>query len=189
MFKKHPGPLPAIFRRSLSEQDGDSTKVRASLKDYHWCYHAKSKRVYDKASLDLGNLLGTYRWQTPSRLHWRLTKRTDALKTEQPLKAHNIIADGHQEDPEEKAVMPATRPFRAPFCRSISEPAAHWKERSTKLEGGEQENYFIRGFFSTLSGSFSKVLNRKGEQSAAAMNEEVENDHMDLTAGILVQMF
>lgn len=188
VFKKHPGS-PAVLQRSLSEQDCESAKVRDSLKDYHWYYQAKGKRLYEKANSDLGNLLGMYRWQIPSRLHWKLTKRADALKTEQPLKAHNLIAVGHQEDTKEKAVIPATRPLRAPFCRSVSEPAEHWRERSTKLETGEQENYFIRGFFAALSGSFTKVLNRKGEQSVATMNEEVENNHMDLTTGILVLMF
>ncbi|XP_062990334.1 ras GTPase-activating protein nGAP isoform X5 [Elgaria multicarinata webbii] len=189
VFKKHPSPSSALFRRSMSEQGGDSTKVRASLKGYHWCHQVKSKRMYEEGGLDFGKLLGTYRWQTHPRLHWKVNKRADARKTaEQPLRVDTSIADGHKEDPEEKVAMPATRPFRVPFCRSISEPAPHWRERSTKPllqpEGGEQDNYFIRGFFSTISSSFSKVLNRKGEQSATMTNEGVENDEMDLTADV-----
>lgn len=186
VFKKRPGP-PALFQRSVSVQDGDSTKVRASLKDYHWCYQVKSKRTLEEADSDLGKLLGTYRWQTHPRLPWKVAKRPDAARTaEEPLTVSTLVADSHQEDPEEKAVMPATRPFRVPFCRSLSEPAPHWKERNTlQPESGEQDNYFVRGFFSTISSSFSKVLNRKGEQNAAVTNEGVENSQMDLTEGII----
>lgn len=187
VFKKRSSPSLARFQRSLSEQDGDSTRVRGSLKDYQWSHQTK-KQICEKADSDLGKLLGTYRWQTHPRFPWKMSKRADALKAaERPLRVHNLIADGSQEDPEEKAVMPATRPFRVPFCRSISEPTPHWRDRITKpftQPEGDQENYFIRGFFSTLSGSFNKVLNRKGEQSASVANEEMENKQMDLTAGI-----
>ncbi|CAI5776381.1 GTPase-activating nGAP isoform X1 [Podarcis lilfordi] len=188
VFKKRPGP-PALFQRSVSVQDGDCTKVRASLKDYHWCYQVKSKRTLEEADSDLGKLLGTYRWQTHPRLPWKVAKRPDAARTaEEPLTVSTLVADSHQEDPEEKAVMPATRPFRVPFCRSLSEPAPHWKERNTKPllqpESGEQDNYFVRGFFSTISSSFSKVLNRKGEQNAAVTNEGVESSQMDLTEDV-----
>ncbi|XP_060088475.1 ras GTPase-activating protein nGAP isoform X8 [Heteronotia binoei] len=188
VFKKRSSPSVARFQRSLSEQDGDSTRVRASLKDYHWSHQTKSKKIYEKADSDLGKLLGTYRWQTHPRFHWKMSKRADVLKTaERPLRVHNLIADGSQEDPEEKTVMPATRPFRVPFCRSLSEPTPHWRDRITKpfsQPEGNQENYFIRGFFSTLSGSFNKVLSRKGEQCVSVTNEETENEQMDLTEDV-----
>ncbi|XP_044295057.1 ras GTPase-activating protein nGAP isoform X5 [Varanus komodoensis] len=184
VFKKRSSPPSALFRRSVSEQDGDS-RLRANLKDYHWCHQVKSKRLCEETGSDLAKLLGAYRWQTHPRLHWRVTKRADAPKTvEQPLSVHTALGEEHKEDPGDMAAMPVNRPFRTPFCRSLSEPAPHWRERSTKLEGGEQDSYFTRGFFSTLSNSFSKVLNRKGEQNAALANEGTENDLMDLTADV-----
>ncbi|XP_077188597.1 ras GTPase-activating protein nGAP isoform X5 [Paroedura picta] len=188
VFKKRSGPSLARFQRSLSEQEGDCARGRASLKDYHWSHQTKNKKICEKEDSDLGKLLGTYRWQTHPRFHWKASKRADALKTaERPLRVHSIIADGSQEDPEGKATMPATRPFRVPFCRSISEPTPHWRDRITKPSPqpeGDQENYFIRGFFSTLSGSFNKVLNRKGEQSASVTNEEMENKQTYLPADV-----
>lgn len=188
VFKKR-SSSPALYQRSLSEQDGESVKARASLKDYHWCHQAKSKRMYERAGSDLGKLLGTYRWHTHPRLHWKVNKKADVPKTEPPLRMHNLIADDSQNDLEEKMVMTSSRPSRVPFYRSISEPTPHWRDRITKSlpqpEGSEQENYFIRSFFSTLSGSFSKVVTRKGEQSAAMSNEEMEKDQKNLTAGII----
>ncbi|XP_008116003.1 ras GTPase-activating protein nGAP isoform X3 [Anolis carolinensis] len=184
-FKKRLSPS-AIFQRSMSEQDDDSRKVGTSLEDYHWYHHVRSKRMYEGAGSDLGKLLGAYRWQTPPRLRWMVTKRTDVPKTAaQAFKAQTSIADNHQEYSEEKLTMPATRPFRAPFYRSISEPTPHWRERSPKSplqpECGEQDNYFTRGFFSTISSSFSKALNRKLEQSAVVTNE---HDQMNVTTDV-----
>ncbi|XP_070602787.1 ras GTPase-activating protein nGAP isoform X2 [Erythrolamprus reginae] len=183
VFKKYSSP--ALFRRSVSEQDGNTTKIGCSLKDYHWHYQVKSKSLYEDAGLDLAKLLGTYRWQTPPRFHW---KRTDASKAdEHPLRLQTLIADGCQEDPEEKVAMPAARTFRVPFCRSISEPAPQWRDRNPKPlqqpEGGEQDSYFIRGFFSTISGSLSKVLNQREEQDLA-VTDEMEDKHMDLVADV-----
>lgn len=184
VFKKFPSP--ALFQRSVSEQDGNTTKIGCSLKDYHWCQQVKSKKLYEDAGLDLAKLLGAYRWQTP-RFHGKTIKRTDASKAdEQPLRLQTLIADGCQ---EQKVAMPAARTFRVPFCRSISEPAPSWRDRNPKPllqpEGGEPDTYFIRGFFSTLSGSLSKVLNRREEQDLA-VTDEMEEKHMDLAAGIFV---
>ncbi|XP_060630402.2 ras GTPase-activating protein nGAP isoform X3 [Anolis sagrei] len=188
VFKKRLSPSPAIFQRSMSEQDDDSRKVGASLKDYHWYHHVTSKGMYEGAGSDLGKLLGAYRWQTPPRLRWMVTKRTDVPKTAaQAFKAQTSIADNHQEYSEEKLNMPATRPFRAPFYRSISEPTPHWRERSLKSplqpECGDQDSYFTRGFFSTISSSFSKALNRKGEQSAVEIDVP-EHDQMNVTTDV-----
>ncbi|KAG8132876.1 hypothetical protein E2320_010693 [Naja naja] len=184
VFKKYPSP--ALFQRSVSEQDGNTTKIGCSLKDYHWYHHVKSKKLYEDAGLDLAKLLGTYRWQTTPRFHWKMTKRTDASKAnEHPLRLPTLIADGCQEDPKEKVAMPATRTFRVPFFRSTSEPAPHWRDRNPKHllqpEGGEQDSYFIRGFFSTISGSLSKVLSWREERDLA-VTDEMEDKHMDLAA-------
>lgn len=187
VFKKYPSP--ALFQRSVSEQDGNTTKIGCSLKDYHWCHQAKSKKLYEDAGLDLAKLLGAYRWQTP-RFHGKTIKRADASKAdEQPLRLQTLIADGCQ---EQKVAMPAARTFRVPFCRSISEPAPPaWRDRNPKplLQpegGGEPDAYFIRGFFSTISGSLSKVLNRREEEQDLAVTDETEDKHMDLAAGIFV---
>uniref|UniRef100_A0A8C6Y607 RAS protein activator like 2 n=1 Tax=Naja naja TaxID=35670 RepID=A0A8C6Y607_NAJNA len=186
VFKKYPSP--ALFQRSVSEQDGNTTKIGCSLKDYHWYHHVKSKKLYEDAGLDLAKLLGTYRWQTTPRFHWKMTKRTDASKAnEHPLRLPTLIADGCQEDPKEKVAMPATRTFRVPFFRSTSEPAPHWRDRNPKHllqpEGGEQDSYFIRGFFSTISGSLSKVLSWREERDLA-VTDEMEDKHMDLAADV-----
>ncbi|KAJ7331904.1 hypothetical protein JRQ81_014084 [Phrynocephalus forsythii] len=62
------------------------------------------------------------------------------------------------------------------------------EERSPKpflhSEGGERDNYFIRGFFSTISSNFSKVLNRNGEQSAAVTNERMGSVQVDFGADV-----
>ncbi|ETE58928.1 hypothetical protein L345_15344, partial [Ophiophagus hannah] len=50
-----------IYQRSVSEQDGNTTKIGCSLKDYHWYHQVKSKKLYEDAGLDLAKLLGTYR--------------------------------------------------------------------------------------------------------------------------------
>ncbi|KAM6455470.1 ras GTPase-activating protein nGAP isoform 3-T3 [Liasis olivaceus] len=188
VFKKYPSSS-ALFQRTVSEQDGNTTKMGSSLKDYHWYHQVKSKKLYEEAGLDLGKLLGTYRWQTHPRFHWKMTKRTDVSKAdEQRLRLQTLIADGCQEDPEEKVAMPAARTFRVPFCRSISEPAPHWRDRNPKpllqSESGEQDSYFIRGFFSTISGNIFKVLNRREEQGLAVTDEQMEDKHMDLAADV-----
>lgn len=196
-FKKHYSLSPRTFRRSLSEQDAGT----AALKDYHWYHQMKSKKMNKQMSSDPEKPLREYRWQTHPRLPWRISKREGScsLKGEcnDPSLAKSSAsmdassADDLHEDATEMLFQARTRPFRVPFNRSLSEPVPHIGNRNAKpfLQAvrsvdSEQQGYFIRGIFSSLSSGFSKIMSRKGEPGSESVNERKTNcNQIDLSTG------
>ncbi|XP_061308010.1 ras GTPase-activating protein nGAP isoform X3 [Pezoporus flaviventris] len=195
-FKKHYSLSPRTFRRSLSEQDA------GTLKGYHWYHQMKSKKMNKQASPDPEKPLGAYRWQTHPRLPWRISRKEGScsLKGEcsDPSLAKSsssvgaTSADDLHEDPKEMLFQSRTRPFRVPFNRSLSEPVPHIGDRNAKpfLQAvhsvdSEQQGYFIRGIFSSLSSGFSKIMNRKGEPGSESVNEgKTDDDPIDLNTDV-----
>lgn len=195
-FRKHYSLSPRSFRRSLSEQDAGT----AALKDYHWYHQMKSKKMNKQMSSDPEKPLGAYRWQTHPRLPWRISKReglcslkgecNDPSLAKSSASVDATSADLH-EDPTEMLFRARTRPFRVPFNRSLSEPVPHVGNRSAKpfLQAmhsvdSEQQGYFIRGIFSSLSSGFSKIMSRKGEPGSESVNEgKTDDNQIDLSTG------
>lgn len=196
-FKKHYSLSPRIFRRSLSEQDAGS----AALKGYHWYHQMKSKKAAKQMSSDPEEPLGAYRWQTHPWLAWRISKREGScsLKGEcrDPSRARSCAsvdaasAGDLQGDPAEMLLQARPRALRAPFSRSLSEPVPDAGSRSSKplllaecSPGSQQQGDFIRGFFSSLSSGFSKIMSRKGEPGSQAGGEgKTEEDQIGLSTG------
>ncbi|XP_054689219.1 ras GTPase-activating protein nGAP isoform X4 [Grus americana] len=197
-FKKHYSLSPRPFRRSLSDQDAGT----AALKDYHWYHQMKSKMKNKQMSSDPVKPLGAYRWQTHPRFPWRISKREGlcSLKGEcnEPSLAKSSAsvdatsADDLHKDPTEMLFPARTRPFRVPFNRSLSEPVPHVGNRNAKpfLQAvhsvdSEQQGYFIRGIFSSLSSGFSKIMSRKGEPSSESVNEgKTDDNQIDLSTDV-----
>ncbi|XP_061860115.1 ras GTPase-activating protein nGAP isoform X4 [Colius striatus] len=189
-FKKHYSLSPRTFRRSLSEHDAGT----AALKDYHWYHQMKSKKMNKQMSFDPEKPLEAYRWQTHPRLPWRISKRegscslkgayNDPSLAKSSANVHAASADDLHEDPTETLFQARTRPLRVPFNRSLSEPVPHVGNRNAKpfLQAvhsvdSEQQGYFIRGIFSSLSSGFSKIMNRKGELGIESVNERKSDDN------------
>ncbi|XP_068807871.1 ras GTPase-activating protein nGAP isoform X9 [Struthio camelus] len=196
-FKKHYSPSPRVFRRSLSEQDAGT----ATLKDYHWYHQMKSRKMSKQAASDPEKPLRAYRWQTHPRLPWRTSKKehSGSLKGERkeprPVTSSAHLdapsMDDSREDQAEAPFQARTRSLRVPFNRSLSEPVPHSGNRNAKplLQPGhsvdcEQQGYFIRGIFSTLSSGFSKIMNRKGEPSSELVNDWKMDDEIDLSTDV-----
>ncbi|XP_075364014.1 ras GTPase-activating protein nGAP isoform X1 [Mycteria americana] len=197
-FKKHYSLSPRTFRRSLSEQDAGT----AALKDYHWYHQMKSKKMNKQMSSDPEKPLGAYRWQTHPRLPWRISKRegfcslkgecSDPSLAKSSASMDATSADDIHKDPAETLFQARTRPFRVPFNRSLSEPVPHLGNRNAKpfLQAmhsvdSEQQGYFIRGIFSSLSSGFSKILSRKGEPGSESVNEgKTDNNQIDLSTDV-----
>lgn len=196
-FKKHYSLAPRTFRRSLSEQDAGS----AALKDYHWYDQMKSKKMNKQMSSDPEKPVGAYRWQTHPRLPWRIGKRegscslkgecSDPSLAKSPASMAATSADDLHEDPMETLFQARTRPFRVPFNRSLSEPVPRIGNRNVKpfLQAvhsvdSEQQGYFIRGIFSSLSSGFSKIMNRKGEPGSESVNDgKTDDNQIDSSTG------
>ncbi|XP_027514194.1 ras GTPase-activating protein nGAP isoform X1 [Corapipo altera] len=197
-FKKHYGLSPGTFRRSLSEQDAGA----AALRDYHWYHQIKSKKLNKQMSFDSERALGAHRWQAHPWLPWRISKRegSSSLRGERgdPRLAKSSAsvdaagADDLHENPAETLFQARTRPFRVPFSRSLSEPVPHAGGRSAKpflptvrSVDAEQQGYFIRGIFSSLSSGFSKIMSRKGEPGSESINEgKTEDDEVDFSTDV-----
>lgn len=194
-FKK--GLSPRTFRRSLSEQDAGT----AALKDYHWYHQMKSKKMNKQMSSDPEKPIGAYRWQMHPWLPWRISKRegscslkgecNDPSLAKSSASVDATSADDLHEDPTEVLFQARTRPFRVPFNRSLSEPVPHIGNRNAKpfLQAvhsvdSEQQGYFIRGFFSSLSSGFSKIMSRKGEPGSESVNEgKTDDNQIDSSTG------
>ncbi|XP_075278691.1 ras GTPase-activating protein nGAP isoform X4 [Opisthocomus hoazin] len=197
-FKKHYSLSPRTFRRSLSEQDAGT----AALKDYHWYHQMKSKKMDKQMSSDTEKPLGAYRWQTHPWLPWRISKGEHlfSLRGEgnEPGLAKSSTsvdatsADDLREDPTEALLQARTRPFQVPFKRSLSEPVPHIGNRNAKpflqavrLVDSEQQGYFIRGIFSSLSSGFSKIMSRKGEPDSESVDEgKTEDSQISLSTDV-----
>ena len=80
----------------------------------------------------------------------------------------------------EKQNLVNTRSLRVPFSRSLSEPepcssvrfVRRWPTSVGSVES-EQQGYFIRGIFSTLSNGFSRMLNLKGGSTSEPVREGI----------------
>ncbi|XP_032923123.1 ras GTPase-activating protein nGAP isoform X6 [Catharus ustulatus] len=197
-FKKHNSLFPRTFRRSLSEQDAGT----AALKDYHWYHRMKSKKLNKQMSFDSEKPLGAYRWQTHPWPPWRVSKRegSSSLKGEcnDPSLAKSSAsmdatsADNLHEEPPEALFPTRTRPFRVPFNRSLSEPVPHTGSRNARpfLQAvhsldTEQQGYFVRGIFSSLSSGFSKIVSRKGDPVSESITEgKTEDNQFILSADV-----
>lgn len=191
-FKKHHSLSPRTFRRTLSEQDAGI----AALKDSHWYHRMKSKKLNKQLSFDSEKPLAAYRWQTHPWPLWRVNKRvsSSSLKAEcnDPSLAKSSAsmdatsADSLQEDPPEPPFLPRTRPLRVPFSRSLSEPepqAGHGNARPF-LQDAEQQGYFIRGIFSSLSSGLSKIMSWKGEPVSKSITEgKTEDSQIVMSTG------
>lgn len=196
-FRKHYSLSPRAFRRSLSEQDAGT----AALKDYHWYHQMKSKKMNKQMSCDPEKPLGAYRWQTHPWLPWRISRRegscslkgerSDPSLAESCASVDATSADGLNEDPTEMLFQARTRPFRVPFNRSLSEPEPCMGNKNPKLflqavrsADSDQQSYFIRGIFSSLSSGFSKIMSRKGEPGSESANEgKTDDNQIDLSTG------
>ncbi|XP_068878456.1 ras GTPase-activating protein nGAP isoform X3 [Aphelocoma coerulescens] len=189
-FKKHHSLSPRTFRRSLSEQDAGT----AALKDYHWYHRMKSKKLNKQMSFDSEKPLGAYRWQTHPWLPWRVSKREGSFSLEGECSDPNLSkssasvdatsADDLHEDPPERLFPTRSRPLRVPFSRSLSEPVPQPRSSNARpfLQAGrsldsEQQGYFIRGIFSSLSSGFSKILGRKGDPARESITEGTTEDN------------
>lgn len=183
--KKHHSLSPRIFRRSLSEQDAST----AALKDYHWYHRAKSRKLNKQLSFDSEKPLGAYRWQTHPWLPWRVSKREGKGECNDPSLAKSVdasSADFLLEDPAEALLPSRTRPFRAPFRRSLSEPVARSGSGNGRpfLLDTEHQGDFIRGIFSSLSSGFSKIRSRKGDPVSNSIAEgKTEDNQIGLSTG------
>lgn len=193
-FKKHHSLSPRTFRRSLSEQDAGT----AALKDYHWYHQTKSKKLNKQMSFDSEKPLGACRWPTHPWPPWRVSKRegSSSLKGEcnHPSLAKSsasVDAEDLLEDPPETPISARTRPFRVPFNRSLSEPVPQSGDRNSRplLQAvrsldAEQQGYFIRGIFSSLSSGFSKIRSRKGDPVSECIAEgKTEDNQIVLSTG------
>ncbi|XP_037260103.1 ras GTPase-activating protein nGAP isoform X4 [Falco rusticolus] len=197
-FKKHHSLSPRTFRRSLSEQDAGT----AALKGYHWYHQMKSKKMNKQLSSDPEKPLGAYRWQMHPRLPWKISKRESSCRLKGECSDPSLAkssasvdatsADDLHKDPTEMLFQARTRPFRVPFNRSLSEPMPHVGNRHAKpfLQAvrsvdSEQQGYFIRGIFSSLSSGFSKIMSRKGEPGNESVNEgKTDDNDTDLSTDV-----
>ncbi|KAL0590567.1 hypothetical protein AAY473_038024 [Plecturocebus cupreus] len=136
----------------------------------------------------LGKPLGAYRWQTHPSFRWKGNKRErlqsnkeDLVERQQqkvmlPKMVSNSASSSANDvlgTSTEKPHLVNTRSLRAPFTRSISEPESRCSIRFVRLwptsvgsVESEQQGYFIRGIFSTLSNGFSRMLSLKGESTS-----------------------
>lgn len=196
-FKKYYSLSPRAFRRSLSEQDAGT----AALKDYHWHHRMRSKKMSKQTVLDPEKALGAYRWQTHPRLPWRISKRArscslrgegnDSSLVKSSASMDATSTEDLQQDSTEMLFQARARSPRVPFNRSLSEPVPQSASKNAKpfLQAVrsvdcEQHGYFVRGIFSTLSSGFSKILNRRGEQSPSELLEwKTDDSQIDTCTG------
>ncbi|XP_032173179.1 ras GTPase-activating protein nGAP isoform X1 [Mustela erminea] len=195
IFKRQTSSCPPSYRRSLSEPTDANSEIGASLKSYPWRGPVKSKKKKNEhAASSLGKPLGAYRWQTHPSYRWKGGKR-ERLETNKkdldepqqkvlPKMVGNKASSSANEvlgTSSEKLNLVNTQSLRVPFTRSISEPEPRCNIRfvrpwltSGRSEESEQQGYFIRGIFSTLSNGFSRMLSLKGESTNEPVREDVK---------------
>lgn len=196
IFKKQTSPCPPGYRRSLSEPAYADSEIGTSLKSYPWCGPVKSKRKKNESAVsNLGEPLGAYRWQRHPSFRWKGNKRerlqsnkVDLFERQQqkvilPKMVSNNASSSANEvlgTSTEKPHLVNSRSLRAPFTRSVSEPEPRCSIRFVRLwptsvgsVESEQQGYFIRGIFSTLSNGFSRMLSLKGESTNEPVREGI----------------
>lgn len=186
IFKKQTSPCPPSYRRSLSEPAYANSEIGTSLKTYPWCGSVKSQRK--KNECDVSNLekpLEAYRWQKQpgfrkkgSKMERLQNNNGDMDKPQQKVLPETVGNNASSSANEilgtstEKLILGNTQSLRASFTRSVSEPdppssfrfMRPWPNSPGSVES-EQQGYFIRGIFSTLSSGFSRMLSLKGEST------------------------
>lgn len=194
IFKRQTSPSLPSYRRSLSEPANASSETRTSLKNYPWCDPVKSKRKKSECVISQpGKPLGAYRWQTHPALRWkegkreRLQNNKGTLDEPQQKVLSEMVGNNAYSSAKEflgtsieKLNLVNTRSPRIPFTRSISEPeprgsirfVRQWPASVGSVES-EQQGYFIRGIFSTLSNGFSRMLSLKGESTNEPVREGI----------------
>lgn len=215
IFKRQTSPCPPSYRRSLSEPAYANSEIGTSLKSYPWRGPVRSKKKKnERAVSNLGKPLGAYRWQTHPSFRWKGGKR-ESLETnkedldepQQKVLPKMVGSNASSSANEvhgtstEKLNLVNTRSLRVPFTRSISEPEPRCNIRfvrpwstSGRSEESEQQGYFIRGIFSTLSSGFSRMLSLKGESTNEPVREgilwwirgEKRDGSISITIGILI---
>lgn len=194
IFKRQTSPCPPSYRRSLSEPAYANSEIGTSLKNYPWRGPVKSKRKKNEHAVsNLGKPLGAYRWQTHPSFRWKGGKRErwqtnkgDLDEPQQKVVPKMVGNDASSSANEvlgtstEKLNLVNTRSLRVPFTRSISEPEPRCSIRfgrpwptSVRSEESEQQGYFIRGIFSTLSNGFSRMLSLRGESTNEPVREGI----------------
>lgn len=207
IFKRQTSPCPPNYRRSLSEPAYVNAEIGTSLKSYPWCAPVRSKRKEGEHAVpNLGKPLGAYRWQTRPSFRWkggkneRLQNNKGHLDEPQqrvlPKMAGNNDSSSANKvlgTSAEKMNLVNTQSLRVPFARSLSEPEPHCSISFVKSVESEQQGYFIRGIFSTLSNGFSRMLSLKGESTNEPVKEGIlwwikgRRDGSDfITIGILI---
>lgn len=195
IFKRQTSPCPPSYRRSLSEPAYTHSEIGTSLKSYPWRGPVKSKRKKNEQAVSsLGKPLGAYRWQTHHSLRLKGDKKEQLENNkgdldEPPQQAvlpkmvgDNISSSGNEVlgTSMEKQNLVNTQSLRVPFSRSLSEPepgssvrfVRRWPTSVGSVES-DQQGYFIRGIFSTLSNGFSRMLSLKGGSTSEPVREGI----------------
>lgn len=195
IFKRQTSPCPPSYRRSLSEPAYAHSEIGTSLKSYPWRGPVKSKRKKNEQAVSsLGKPLGAYRWQTHPSLRLKGDKKEqlennkgDLDEPQQQAVLPKMVGDNISSSGSEvlgtsmeKQNLVNTRSLRVPFSRSLSEPepcssvrfVRRWPTSVGSVES-EQQGYFIRGIFSTLSNGFSRMLNLKGGSTSEPVREGI----------------
>lgn len=194
IFKRQTSPYPPSYQRSLSEPAYANSEIGTSLKSYPWCGPLKSKRKKNEHDVsNLGKPLRAYRWQTHPSFRCKGDKKesmqnnTEDLDELQQKVMPKMVDDNAAASAKEvlgtsteKLNLANTRSLRVPFTRSISEPEPRCSIRfvrpsptSGRSVESEQQGYFIRGIFSTLSNGFSRMLSLKGESTNEPVREGI----------------
>lgn len=194
IFKRQTSPYPPSYRRSLSEPAYANSEIGTSLKSYPWCGPLKSKRKKNEHDVsNLGKPLSAYRWQTHPSFRCKGSKKENMhnnkgdLDELQPKVLPKMVDNNASASASEvlgtsaeKLNLTNTRSLRVPFTRSISEPEPRCSIRfvrpsptSGRSVESEQQGYFIRGIFSTLSNGFSRMLSLKGESTSEPVREGI----------------
>ncbi|XP_067584847.1 ras GTPase-activating protein nGAP isoform X7 [Pseudorca crassidens] len=195
IFRRQTSPCPPSYRRSLSEPDYAHSEIGTSVKSYPWCGPMKSKRKKNEQAVsNLGKPLSAYRWQTHPSFRWKGDKREQlqnnkgGLDEPQQEVLPKMVGDNVSSSANEvlgtsmeKQNLVNTRSLRVPFSRSLSEPehrcsirfVRRWPTSVGSMES-EQQGYFIRGIFSTLSSGFSRMLSLKEESTNEPVREDVK---------------
>ncbi|VTJ72449.1 Hypothetical predicted protein, partial [Marmota monax] len=181
IFKKQIPHSPPSYGRSLSEPAYANSEIGTSI--YQRCGPLKSKRKKNEYAVsNVEKTLGAYRWQKHHDFRlkggkWERLQNNkgelDELKVLPEMICTNNASSSDNEvfrTSTEKLNFVNTQKLRAPFTRSISEPEPRctikcirpWPTSVGSVES-EQQGYFIRGIFSTLSNGFSRMLSLKGE--------------------------
>jgi hypothetical protein len=192
IFKKQASPCPPNYRRSLSEPAYASSEIGTSLKISPWCSSVKSKRKRSHCAFsNLEKPLGAYRWQKHPDFRKKGNKgerlqnnKGDLDELQQKVKpevvSNNAASVNEIPGTSKKLNLVNTQSLRAPFTRSISEPEPRCRIRfgrpwptSVGSVDSEQQGYFFRGIFSTLSNGFSRMLSLKGETTNEPLEEGI----------------